>query len=216
MRRVAERLTSSADGIAAAAALLLDGALVAFPTDTVYGIGCRVGDPVAIGRLFEAKRRPAERRIPILVIDLDQAVSLGYGADSRARELAERFWPGALTVVLADGSTPSTRLQGATQAFRVPNHAVALELIARSGPLATTSANRSAEPETYEADDVLIAFADTDLLAAVLDGGTVPGGVASTVIDLSVTPARLVREGPVTRKSLAEVIDLAPPDRSGS
>ena len=209
---MAERLTSSGDGIAAAAALLLDGALVAFPTDTVYGIGCRVGDAMALDRLFEAKRRLTEKGIPILVVDLDQAVSLGYTADGRARDLAERFWPGALTVVLADGSAASTRPQAATQAFRVPNHPVALELIARSGPLATTSANRSSEPETYEADDVLIAFADTDLLAAVLDGGTVPGGVASTVVDLSVTPARLVREGPVSRERLAEVIDLEPPD----
>jgi L-threonylcarbamoyladenylate synthase len=86
---------------------------------------------------------------------------------------------------------------------------VALGLIAASGPLATTSANRSTEPETFEADDVLIAFADTDLLAAVVDGGAVPGGVASTVVDLSVTPARLTRRGPITHHDLAEVVDIA-------
>jgi L-threonylcarbamoyladenylate synthase len=214
---VTERLPADDDGIAAAAALLLDGALVAFPTDTVYGIGCRLGDAAALARVFEAKRRPPDKRIPILVADLDQAVSLGYTADDRARKLAGRFWPGALTIVLADGSAASSAGSPAvTQAFRVPNHRVALELISRSGPLAATSANRSAEPETYEADDVLIAFADTELLVAVLDGGPVPGGVASTVVDLSVTPARLVREGPITRQSLAQVVELAPDDRSGS
>ena len=93
-----------------------------------------------------------------------------------------------------------------TQAFRVPDHRVALSLIERSGPLATSSANRSGEPETYDADDVLVAFADDDLLDAVVDGGRVPGGVASTVVDLSETQPRLVREGPITRKQLMEVI----------
>jgi L-threonylcarbamoyladenylate synthase len=96
--------------------------------------------------------------------------------------------------------------QPATQAFRVPDHPVALALIEKSGPLATSSANRSGEPETYDADDVLVAFADDDLLDAVVDGGRVPGGVASTVLDLSASSARLLREGPITREELAEVI----------
>jgi tRNA A37 threonylcarbamoyladenosine synthetase subunit TsaC/SUA5/YrdC len=83
---------------------------------------------------------------------------------------------------------------------------VALALIALAGPLATSSANRSGEPETYDADDVAIAFADTDLLDAILDGGTVPGGVASSVVDLSVAPARLLREGAIERHRLEAVI----------
>lgn len=196
-----ERLTATADGLAAATALLQAGALVAFPTDTVYGLGCRAGDDDALARIFEAKRRPADKLVPILAASLDQAAALGYLVDKRARRLSLRWWPGPLTLVLA-----SARPGGPTQGFRVPDHPIALELIRRSGPLPTSSANRSGEPEAYEADDVLVAFADVDLVAAVVDGGRVPGGVASTVVDLSVSPAIVRREGPITREQLAEVL----------
>jgi L-threonylcarbamoyladenylate synthase len=184
-------------GIAQAAELLRAGALVAFPTDTVYGIGCRVGDEAALARLLEAKRRPAEKRVPILVASLGEATNLGFDG-GRARNAADRFWPGGLTLVLGD----ATR----NQAFRAPDHPVALALIGAAGPLATSSANRSGEPETHEANDVLIAFADTDLLDAVIDGGRVPGGVASSVLDLSVDPPRLVREGAISRAELEGAI----------
>lgn len=195
-----ERLDSTADGLTVAASLVREGALVAFPTDTVYGIGCRVGDPDGLDRLFEAKRRPTDKRIPILLAGLEQARALGYAADERVEALVAAFWPGALTLILpaADG--------GGTQAFRAPDHPVALELITRSGPLAATSANRSGEPETYEADDVLVAFADTELLAAVVDGGRVPGGVASTVLDMTLEHPRILRAGPITNDDLSAVV----------
>jgi L-threonylcarbamoyladenylate synthase len=199
---MAELLPADGTGLARAVAILRGGGLVAFPTDTVYGIGCLAGDPGALSRVFEAKRRPSEKAVPVLVASLDHAVGMGHQADDRARALAAAFWPGALTLVLAS----SDREAGSTTAFRVPDHHVALALIGASGPLATSSANRSGEPETFDADDVLIAFADSPLLDAVLDGGRVPGGMASTVLDLSVTPPRIVREGPITRQRLAEVI----------
>ncbi|MGH2456509.1 MAG: L-threonylcarbamoyladenylate synthase [Candidatus Limnocylindria bacterium] len=195
-------LPATPAGIAAAAAILRDGGLVAFPTDTVYGVACTAARPDRIEALFELKRRPTDRRIPMLLADLD-TIPESWAVDDRARALAASFWPGALTMVLAatDG--------GGTQAFRVPDHAVARELILASGPLLTTSANVSDEPETLDADDVLIAFAtQADLLDAVIDGGRAPGGVASTVLDLSVAPARLVREGPIGRQQLGELIDL--------
>jgi L-threonylcarbamoyladenylate synthase len=184
-------------GLEEAAELLGRGGLVAFPTDTVYGIACRVGDETALARLFEAKRRPVEKRVPILVASLEAAAEMGFDT-SRARDLADRFWPGGLTLVLAGSA--------GTQAIRVPDHPAALALIRAIGPLATSIANRSGEPETYEASDVLVAFADTDLLDAVLDGGRVPGGVASAIVDLSVDPPRLLREGAVSRAELEEVI----------
>ena len=115
-----------------------------------------------------------------------------------ARPLADRFWPGGLTLVLGGGS--------GSQAIRVPDHPVALALIAAAGPLATSSANRSGEPEAYEANDVLIAFADTDLLDAVVDGGRVPGGTASSLVDLTADPPRLLRDGPISRAELEAVI----------
>ncbi len=195
-----ERLAATEQGIERAAAILADGGVVAFPTDTVYGIGVRAGDEAALANLFAAKRRSVEKRVPWLVASLDQALALGYVDDGRVRSLAAAFWPGGLTVVLAAAN------DGESQAFRIPDHPVALELIRRSGPLATSSANRANEPETYEADDVAIAFADGDLLDIILDGGPVPGGVASSVVDLSVEPARLLRDSAIGRLQIEAVI----------
>ncbi len=189
-------------GIDRAAELLRDGRIVAFPTDTVYGVAV-IGES-GLPALFALKGRPADRRIPMLVAGLSDATDAGWVADARARDLADRFWPGALTIVLARSDDTTT------QAFRAPDHAVALDLIRATGPIYATSANRSDEPDTLGADEVLIAFAvQQDELAAVLDGGPVSGGVASTVIDVSVTPARILRDGPVTRDALAEVVELA-------
>jgi L-threonylcarbamoyladenylate synthase len=197
-----DRLPPTPEGLAAAADILRDGGLVAFPTDTVYGVACLASLPDRVDGLFALKRRPLDRRIPMLVSGLD-ALPDGWVADDRARALADRFWPGALTLVLpaVDGT--------ATQAFRAPDHPVALELIRAAGPLYATSANVSDEPDTLDADDVLVAFAtQADELHAVVDGGRVPGGVASTVLDLTVTPARILREGPIGAPELAGSVEM--------
>jgi L-threonylcarbamoyladenylate synthase len=195
-------LPPTADGIGRAVELLRGGAVIAFPTDTVYGVGVAATHPERIGALFELKQRPPDRRIPLLVTDLDQAMEAGAEADERARALAHRFWPGGLTLVLRRGAE--------TQAYRAPDHPVALALIEAAGPLYATSANLSDQPDTLAADEVLVAFAmDADALAAVVDGGPVPGGRASTVVDVSVTPARLLREGPIDRAALQAVVELA-------
>lgn len=189
------------EGLRRAATLLRDGAVVAFPTDTVYGVGVAASHPERVAALFELKRRPLDRRIPMLVADLDQAAAGGWHADERARALADRFWPGALTLVLPGPED--------SQAFRAPDHPVALALIREAGPLYATSANVSDQPDTLGADEVLIAFAtDQDALAAVVDGGAVPGGVASTVLDLTISPARVLREGPIGAAQLSEVVEL--------
>jgi L-threonylcarbamoyladenylate synthase len=196
-----EVLGTSEDAIARGAALLRAGELVAFPTDTVYGVGIAASRRDRLAAIFELKNRPLDKRIPILVADLSQVTD--FEVDARALALAGRFWPGALTLVLpgADG----------TQAFRAPDHPVALALIRAAGPLLATSANRSDEPDTLGADEVLIAFArQQDELAAVIDGGSVPGGIASTVVDLTAAPARVLREGPISREELAGVVELAP------
>jgi L-threonylcarbamoyladenylate synthase len=139
----------------------------------------------------------------MLVSDLGQAIGAGGLADEAAHRLSELFWPGALSLVLPTAD-------GETQAFRAPDHPVALDLIRAAGAIFTSSANRSGEPETLGADDVLIAFAtQQDELAAVVDGGHVSGGIASTVLDLSVSPARILRVGPVTREQIAEIVEVA-------
>jgi L-threonylcarbamoyladenylate synthase len=199
---VTDQLRSSADGLARAAELLRAGEVVAFPTDTVYGVGVAVSRSDRIPALFALKSRPPERRIPILVADLAQAVEIGARPDERATALAAAFWPGPLTLVLstADG----------TQAYRAPDHPVALGLIRAAGPIYATSANVSDEPDTLGGDEVLIAFATRqDELAAVVDGGAVPGGRASTVVDLSVTPAVILRAGPLSAEQLAAHVAVA-------
>jgi L-threonylcarbamoyladenylate synthase len=197
---MADRLPPDPAGLARGAELLRAGELVAFPTDTVYGIGCRTGDPDALARIFAAKRRPPEKAVAWLVASAGEIARLGFTADQRSLQLTERFWPGGLTLVLpaTDGSN--------TQAFRVPDHPVALALLAAAGPLAVSSANRSGEPEALDADDVAIAFADSDEPSAIVDGGRVPGGVASTVLDLTGAGAQLLRDGAVSRAEIEAVI----------
>lgn len=195
-------LPPTPEGLARAAELLAAGAVIAFPTDTVYGVAVAGSRPDRLEALFELKRRPVDRRIPMLVADLDQAVAAGAAVDERAQLLAARFWPGALTLVLPAAD-------GGTQAYRVPDHAVTLALIRAAGPLFATSANISDQPDTLGADEVLIAFAtQQDELAAVVDGGPVPGGVASTVVDVSVTPMRILRPGPISREELARIAEV--------
>ncbi|HEY7452293.1 MAG TPA: L-threonylcarbamoyladenylate synthase [Candidatus Limnocylindria bacterium] len=196
-----DRIPATPEGIARTAGVLREGGIAAFPTDTVYGVAVAASRPEQVEALFALKHRPPDRRIPMLVADLAQATDAGWIADDRARALVERFWPGGLTLVLPgpDGS----------QAFRAPDHPAALALVREAGPLFTTSANVSDEPDTLGADEVLIAFAtQQEALDVVLDGGAVPGGVPSTVVDLTVTPARVLREGAVAREAIAEVVDL--------
>lgn len=197
-------LAPTPEGIRAAAAILAAGGVVAFPTDTVYGVAVAAARPDRLPALFELKRRPLDRRIPILVSGAAQVDARAWNVDDRAHRLMERFWPGPLTLVLP-------ALRGTeTQAFRAPDHSVALALIEAAGPLLATSANVSDQPDTLGADEVRIAFATQQgELDAVLDGGSVPGGVASSVLDLSVSPARLLREGPIGRAELAPLVEVA-------
>jgi L-threonylcarbamoyladenylate synthase len=201
-----DRLAPDAEGVARAARILADGGLVAFPTDTVYGVAVTWANADRLAALYALKERPAEKQIAALVADLEQVAGVGWVADGRATALAARFWPGPLTLVLGGSIGPS----GPTQGFRAPDHVVTQALVRAAGPLLATSANRSGEPDTLDADDVLIAFAtQQDALDAVIDGGRVPGGVASTVIDLTVTPARILRGGPLTLTELGTVVDVA-------
>ena len=197
-----ERIAATADGLAEAAQLLRGGALVAFPTDTVHGVGCRAGDADALDRLFVLKGRPADRRIAWLVADLEQATGLGLDVDERARTLSEALWPGGLTLIL-----PATgRSDGAsTLGIRAPDHPTTRALLAATGPMPVTSANPHGFPECYTTDDVLIAFAGAADLAAVIDGES-PGGVASSVLDLSGDTPRLLREGAIGRDRLEALV----------
>jgi L-threonylcarbamoyladenylate synthase len=199
---VTDRLPATADGIARAASLIRDGMLVAFPTDTVHGVACRADDPAALDRLFALKGRPPEQRIAWLVSALDQAAALGLAPDDRANALAAACWPGGLTLVLPAAGRPD----GATTlGIRAPDHPITQALLAATGPLPVTSANPHGFPECYTTDDVLVAFAGAGDLAAVVEGES-PGGVASSVLDLSSERPRLLREGTIGRDRLEAVV----------
>lgn len=166
---------------------LREGGLVVFPTDTVYGMACLEDLPHAVDRLFTAKQRPPEKKVARLVADLDQVIAHGALVDTRARRLAEHFWPGPLTLVLP-------HVREGTVAYRVPDHPVALKLLrALDCPLLVTSANRSGEPDALTAQDAEAVLPAT--VSLILDGGPCPLKVASSILQLSADSIELLREG---------------------
>src|SRR4051794_29437194 len=193
--------------IAQAADVLRRGGLVAFPTETVYGLGANALDAEAVRRIFEAKGRPANNPIIIHVADVEQARQLVAGWPSEAERLAARFWPGPLTLVLPrrDVVPDLVTAGGSTVAIRVPAHPVALALIRAAGmPIAAPSANRSTQLSPTRAEHVLHTMRGR--IDLVLDPGPTSGGLESTVLDLTTSPPRLLRPGLVTRSEVEAII----------
>lgn len=186
------------------------GALVALPTDTVYGLAVALDADDGLPRLFAAKERPLDRAIVLLVDGLDQARSVGLVGPA-ALALAEAFWPGGLTLVLPqlpDAPLPEVLTGGArTIGVRQPDHACPRDLASAIGPLPTTSANRSGATEARDALGVLAQLGDR--IDLVLDGGTAPGGVPSTVVDCAGDEPRILREGAIPAGRIAVVLDQA-------
>ncbi len=192
-----------------AARILRDGGLVAFPTDTVYGVGALVFMERAVERLFAAKIRDRSKAIPVLLSGVRDLNRIARHVPPVAWQLAGAFWPGALSLVLEKSArVPDVVTAGGpTVAVRVPDHPLALALIERAGsPLATTSANLSGQPSAVTADEVEASLGDA--VDLILDGGPCPGGVASTVLDLTVQPPRIVRPGPIRWEDLAPLLGV--------
>ena len=198
-----------AAGRAEAIAVLRRGRLVALPTDTVYGLAVALDARGGLGRLFAAKDRPVDRGIVLLVADHRQAEAVG-SLSAAAHVLAAAFWPGALTLVVAqhrDAGLPSELTGGAaTIGLRLPAHDSPRALAAAVGPLPVTSANRSGQPPATDVDGVLSQLGHADL-ELVLDGGPAPGGVASTVVDCASDVPRILRHGGISAEALAAVLD---------
>lgn len=196
-----------ASAIAHAARILRSGGLVAFPTETVYGLGANALDPQTVAKIFTAKGRPATNPIIVHVAELADAKKLAAAWPDLAETLAAHFWPGPLTLVLPKRANVPDLVTagGATVALRMPAHPVALALLRACGlPLAAPSANRSTELSPTLAEHVLRNLSDKiDLL---LDAGPTTGGLESTVLDLTATPPRLLRPGLVTRAQLETLI----------
>jgi L-threonylcarbamoyladenylate synthase len=198
-------LVLEAQDLERAAEVMRLGGIVAFPTDTVYGVGALPGNADAVARLFTAKDRPLDKAIPYLISEAGDLALVAHDVSRAAFDLAWSFWPGALTIVVprldqGNGLPP-------TVAVRVPNLGLTRDLIRLAGGvLAVTSANRSGGPNCTTAAEVLAQLSGR--IDAILDGGSCPGGTESTVVDASVDPVRVLRVGAVTPDQLRAVVEL--------
>jgi L-threonylcarbamoyladenylate synthase len=179
------------------------GGVIAIPTDTVYGLACDPANTAAVSRVYAIKRRPDRLELTLLaasVADIEEDVEL----TPSARTLAAAYWPGALSIVCPlRGHRWAIPRDGTTLSVRVPDHPIALELLRRTGPLATTSANRHGEPEADTAAGVAAALGDE--IDTVLDGGR-SAGLASTIIDCTTTTPRVLRDGPISAAALLSLL----------
>lgn len=202
-----KRLSAGTEDLAVAADLLANGAVVAIPTETVYGLAANALDPEAVRRIFEAKGRPMDNPLIVHIADMAQWEPLVTGIPAAAKALAEAFWPGPLTMILPHSDlVPEAVTAGlSTVAVRFPAHPVAQALIRQSGcVLAAPSANRSGSPSPTSAAHVL---ADLDgKIAAVVDGGISDVGLESTVIAIDGDRVRVLRPGGVTPAMLETVV----------
>lgn len=186
--------------------LLQQGELVAFPTDTVYGLGAMAFDAQAIDRLYQAKGREAGKAIAILVGEAEALQRVTAGMNDMAMRLAQRFWPGPLTLVVeGHPSLPANLSPRPTVGVRMPDHPVALTLLRRAGPLAVTSANLSGAPNANTAQEVLAQLGGR--VALILDGGKTPGGLPSTVLDCTGPQPVILRLGPITLEQIYAVLE---------
>jgi L-threonylcarbamoyladenylate synthase len=197
-------VTDDTTGYAEAIRVLRAGGIVALPTDTVYGIGVALDAERGIERLFEAKRRPADRAIMLLVDSAEQARAVGKWSPAAAT-LADAFWPGGLTVVVEQlpgaGLPPELTAGTPTIGLRMPDHACPRGLAAAIGPLPVTSANLSGSPPARDAAEIAAQLGDA--VDCIVDGGPARGGPPSTVVDCTVDPIRIIRVGAITEDVIA-------------
>ena len=189
------------DNILRALEILKNGGLVAFPTDTVYGVGTMAFDENAIKSIYVAKDRPVEKAIPILLGRSEDLEKVAASLTSMAEKLAARFWPGPLTLVIPKHpSLPTVVSATPTVGVRVPDHPIARALLTAAGPMAVTSANISGEPSPKTAGEVSRQL--NERIPIILDGGETPGGVPSTVVDCTGAEPVILREGPISLEEI--------------
>jgi L-threonylcarbamoyladenylate synthase len=193
--------------LARALAVLQKGGLVAFPTDTVYGVGTLAFNGAAVGRIYIAKDRPDDKAIPVLIGTSTDLEKVTLEVPEAASRLAARFWPGPLTLVVPKHpDLPETVSATPTVGVRVPDHGLARKMLMAAGPMAVTSANISGKPSPSTAQEVLAQLSGR--IALIIDGGKTPGGVPSTVVDCSGPEIRILREGPILKDQIWAALGL--------
>ncbi len=195
----------AADALARAVSVIQAGGLVAFPTDTVYGLAADLRNPQAIDRIYQTKGRDTTKAIAVLVGSVEQLSLVTADLPPAAVRLASRFWPGALTLVVPKRTNlPDNLSQTPTVGVRMPDHAFAREFLTTIGPLAVTSANLSGQADALTAADVLAQLGGrVDL---ILDGGRCPGGVPSTVVDCTSAEIRILRAGAIPAEEILRTL----------
>ncbi len=193
-------------GMDEAARSIQRGRLVVLPTDTVYGVGCDAFNPSAVQRLLDAKGRGREMPPPVLVSAKTTLEALAIGIPDWARALVDELWPGPLTLVFRQQASLQWDLgeTRGTVAVRMPDHDAALELLARTGPLAVSSANLSGEPAATDADEAERMLGEA--VRVLLDGGPTAGPIPSTIVDCTGERGRLLRGGVVPLATLNEIV----------
>ena len=195
--------TTHPDAIQLACEVIRAGGLIAFPTDTLYGLGCDPHLPAALQKIYAAKGRSMSKAIPVLISHPDQLNGLVSGFPKQTGSLMELWWPGALTLVLPKNSQlPPDLTPYPGLAVRMPDHPLALALLDQSGPLAVTSANLSDHDNPRDAQGILAQL--DGLVNLVLDGGELISGQASTIIDCLGSEPKLLREGPIPFPAILE------------
>lgn len=191
----------SPDAIDLALDVLNNSGLVAFPTDTVYGVGALVYDGAAVESIYIAKNRPIEKAIPVLIADAEDMDKVGMDIPDIARRIAARFFPGPLTCIIPKQPTlPSAVSATSTVGVRAPDHDVARALLRAAGPMAVTSANISGQPSPSTAEEVFAQL--NGRIELIIDGGKTPGGVPSTVVDCTSDEIKILREGPISLEEI--------------
>jgi L-threonylcarbamoyladenylate synthase len=184
--------------------VIRNGGLVAFPTDTVYGLAAQVFDPVSAARLYVAKGRSSNKAIAVLMSSAQELELVTETPSPKIQRVAEHFFPGPITLVVPKHpNIPRVVSSLPTVGVRIPDHPVALALLRAAGPLAVTSANRSGRDNAMTAEDVLEQL--NHRIHLILDGGRSPGGVPSTVVDCMTDPPTILRQGPISLDDLMEV-----------
>ncbi len=199
-----------AEGIPAAAAAVRRGEVVVLPTDTVYGIGCDAFDANAVASVLAAKGRGRDMPPPVLIPTARTAQGLATQVPDYAQRLMEKFWPGPLTLVLKAQTSLHWDLgeTNGTVALRVPDNAIALELLADIGPMAVTSANTTGDPAAHSVDEALGMLGES--VAVYLDGGPAVVGEASTIVDCTGEAPVTLRFGAITQDDIVAAIEHEP------
>ena len=185
--------------------ILRKGGVIAFPTDTVYGLGAEAFNSTAVERIYEIKNRPKHRQLPLLIAGVERLTTLVDPIPEIALFLAKRFWPGGLTLVLLKtDSVPAYLASGPTIAVRVPDHPVCLALIQRLGnPIIGTSANISGQPAALTAEEVGQQLGGK--IDFIINGGKCPGGKESTVVDVTRESPTILRQGIIPSHEIDKV-----------